>query len=243
MTTYRDIQIEVLKTPDAFARGVADWLLATAVAKQGRFAVALSGGETPRPIYELLATDSYRDQFPWSQTHWFWGDERFVPHTDKRSNYNMTKAAMLARAPIPEANIHPVPTEGITPEAAAAQYEAELKAFYGADRLDDAKPLFDVQLLGLGPDGHTASLFPGTEVLKERHKWVAPVLDGKLEPRITLTYPAVGSAACVAFLAAGKEKRDILARFLRGDPALPAVALTSVGKMRLFTDTAAAENA
>ena len=240
MTTYRDIQTEVLDTPAAFAKRVADWLLAEALAKQGRFAVGLSGGGTPRPIYELLATAPYRDTFPWSRTHWFWGDERFVPRDDKRSNYHMTRDAMLSRAPIPEANVHPVPTEGVTPEVAAAKYEAELKAFYGADRLDDAKPLFDVQLLGLGPDGHTASLFPGTAVLAERHKWVAPVLDGKLEPRITLTYPAVGSAACVAFLVAGEEKREILSRFLRGDPALPAAALTSVGKMRVFTDAAAA---
>jgi 6-phosphogluconolactonase len=240
VTTYREIETEVFDTLDAFTRGVADWLLAQANATQGRFAVALSGGETPRPIYELLASAPYRDKFPWSRTHWFWGDERFVPHDDKRSNYHMTRDVMLSRAPIPAANVHPVPTEGITPEAGAAAYEAELKAFYGADRLDDAKPLFDVQLLGLGPDGHTASLFPGTAVLAERHKWVAPVLDGKLEARITLTYPAVGSAACVAFLVAGAGKREIVGRFLRGDPTLPAVALASVGRMRLFADAATA---
>jgi 6-phosphogluconolactonase len=188
VTTYRDIETEVLDTPAAFAKRVADWLLAKALAKQGRFAVGLSGGGTPRPIYELLATAPYRDTFPWSRTHWFWGDERFVPRDDKRSNYHMTRDAMLSRAPIPEANVHPVPTEGVTPEVAAAKYEAELKAFYGADRLDDTKPLFDVQLLGLGPDGHTASLFPGTAVLGERHKWVAPVLDGKLAPPVLLSW-------------------------------------------------------
>jgi 6-phosphogluconolactonase len=115
VTTYREIETEVFDTLDAFTRGVADWLLAQANATQGRFAVALSGGETPRPIYELLASAPYRDKFPWSRTHWFWGDERFVPHDDKRSNYHMTRDVMLSRAPIPAANVHPVPTEGITP--------------------------------------------------------------------------------------------------------------------------------
>ena len=148
-------------------------------AKEGVFAVALSGGSTPRRLYEHLAGPPYRDAFPWSRTHWFWGDERFVPHGDAQSNYRMVREALLSRAPIPAINIHPIPTEGVSPEAAAVTYERELKSFYGAKRLDAARPLFDVTLLGLGPDGHTASLFPGTAVLAERDRWVAAVVGVK----------------------------------------------------------------
>ena len=114
------------------------------------FAVCLSGGSTPQRLYELLAGPPYRDKFPWSRTHWFWGDERFVPHDDALSNYRMVREALLSRAPIPAINIHPIPTEGISPEKAAAAYERELKSFYGAEHLDPARPLFDVNLLGLG---------------------------------------------------------------------------------------------
>jgi 6-phosphogluconolactonase len=236
MSGRPDFETEILGDPEKLARRVAEWLLATAAAKQGRFVVALSGGSTPKRLYELLVGTA----FPWARTHWFWGDERFVPHDDPRSNYRMTREAMLSQAPIPEANIHAMPTEHIAPEAAAAAYDAELKAFYGQDRLDPARPLFDVTLLGLGPDGHTASLFPGTAVLGERHKWVAAVLDGKLEPRITLTYPALESSRTAAFLVAGAEKHEMLARLLAGDRDLPAARLAAVGKMRLFADTAAA---
>ena len=136
----------------------------------GSFAVCLSGGSTPQRLYEHLAGPPYRDAFPWSRTHWFWGDEQFVPHDDALSNYRMVREALLSRAPIPAVNIHPIPTEGLSPEAAASAYERELKSFYGADHLDPARPLFDVNLLGLGPDGHTASLFPGSAVLAEREK-------------------------------------------------------------------------
>ena len=236
MSGRPDLETEILGDPEKLARRVAEWLLATAAAKQGRVVVALSGGSTPKRLYELLVDTA----FPWARTHWFWGDERFVPHDDPRSNYRMTREAMLSQAPIPEDNIHPMPTEHVAPEAAAAAYDAELKAFYGQDRLDPARPLFDVTLLGLGPDGHTASLFPGTAVLGERHKWVAAVLDGKLEPRITLTYPALESSRTAAFLVAGAEKHEMLARLLDGDGDLPAARLAAVGKMRLFADTAAA---
>jgi 6-phosphogluconolactonase len=236
-------RLEVLADPEALAHRVADWMLEAAVAKDGVFAVALSGGSTPRLLYRILAGPPYRDRFPWQRAHWFWGDERFVPRDDALSNYRTVREALLARAPIPTDNIHPILTDGISPAAAATAYERELKSFYRADRLEPARPLFDVVLLGLGPDGHTASLFPGTDALAERHRWVAAVIGAKAEARITLTYPALESSRRVAFLVAGEEKRAILARFLRGDDALPAARLRSTGTQFVFSDAAAAGKA
>ena len=136
MTSPSEANLEILADPEALARRVADWLLAAATAKDGVFAVALSGGSTPRRLYEQLARPSNRDLFPWSSTHWFWGDERFVPHDDALSNHRMVREALLSRAPVPAVNIHPIPTAGLSPEAAASAYERELKSFYGAERLD-----------------------------------------------------------------------------------------------------------
>jgi 6-phosphogluconolactonase len=232
-------QVTVLRDGAAIARHVAQWLVETAIAKQGLFAVALSGGTTPKTLYALLAQAPFLAGMPWDKVHWFWGDERFVPKTDALSNYRMVWDAMLSKAPIPLANIHAVPTEGLTPEQSAAQYEAELKRFYGSDQLDLAGPLFDVNLLGLGPDGHTASLFPGTAVVNERVRWAAAVIGAKDEPRITLTYPVLESSRAVAFLVEGAGKRDILARFLNGDSTLPAARLEPTGKLLVFADEAA----
>jgi len=240
MTSPCEARLEILADPEALAHRAADWLLAAAAAKDGDFAVALSGGSTPRRLYEHLAGPRYCDAFPWSRTHWFWGDERFVPQDDTLSNYRMVRLAMLSRAPIPTANIHAIPTEGVSPEGAASAYERELRSFYGADRLDPGRPLFDVTLLGLGPDGHTASLFPGTAALAERDRWVAAIVGIKSEARITLTYPALESSRHAAFLVAGEEKRTILARLRRGDSDLPAAHLCPTGTLWLFSDVAAA---
>ena len=159
--------LKVFPDSVALADGVAAWLTDRAKAKTGPFAVCLSGGSTPKRLYHLLAGASYRDKFPWPRTHWFWGDERFVPPDNPLSNFRMVREAMLAQAPVPPENIHAVPTTGLTPDAAAAAYEKTLQSFYGARRLERGRPLFDVTFLGLGPDGHTASLFPGDGALKE----------------------------------------------------------------------------
>jgi 6-phosphogluconolactonase len=241
LTNPFEAKLETLADAEALSHRVADWLLEMATAKDGIFAINLSGGSTPRRLYERLAGPPYRDTFPWSRTHWFWGDERFVPHDDALSNYRMVREALLSRAPIPTDHVHPIPTEGISPEAAASAYEHQLKSFYGADRLDPARPLFDVTLLGLGPDGHTASLFPGTAVLAEQKHWVAAVVGAKSEARITLTYPALESSRNAAFLVEGEEKRAILNRLCRGDASLPAARLRPAGALRVFADEAAIE--
>jgi 6-phosphogluconolactonase len=234
-------RLEILPDPKTLAQRVADWLLDAATSKDSVFAVALSGGSTPRALYELLAGPPYRDAFPWARTHFFWGDERFVPHDDAESNFRMAREALLSRVSIPAENIHPVPTQGFGPEAAAAAYQRELMTFYGAEKLEPEKPLFDVTLLGLGADGHTASLFPGGAALAERRRWVAAVTDAKGLSRITLTYPAIESSSRVAFLVVGKEKSAIFARLHRGDSALPAAHVHPVGDLWQFVDAAAAE--
>jgi 6-phosphogluconolactonase len=232
-------QIEVLADPRSLARHVAEWMTALALAAPGPFRVSLSGGSTPKALYELLASDAFLGRFPWRRVHWYWGDERFVPYDDPESNYRMTCEAMLAKAPIPSGNIHPVPTDG-DPDAAAARYERTLQTAYGATALDAARPLFDLTLLGLGSDGHTASLLPGEPVLEERRRWVAPVAHGRPEVRITMTYPVIESSRQVAFLVAGKEKAPIMAAIRGGDSQVPAARVRPVGELVWFLDQAAA---
>jgi 6-phosphogluconolactonase len=239
MTSPSEARLEMLADAEALSRRAADWMLEVAMAKDAAFTVALSGGSTPRLLYQLLAGPLHCDKFPWPRTHWFWGDERFVSHDDTLSNYRMVREALLSRAPIPAINVHPIPTEGTTPDKAAAAYERELKSFYGAEHLDPARPLFDVTLLGLGPEGHTASLFPNTAVLAERDRWVAAVVGAKSEARITLTYPALESSRNAAFLVVGEEKRAALARLRRGDDSLPAAHLHPTGTLWIFGDAAA----
>ena len=234
------MQLEVRADADRFACRVADWVLGSALEQNQDFAVALSGGSTPRGVYERLATPAYRNRFPWPRAHWFWCDERFVPHGDARSNFRMAWETMLSHAPVPQGNIHPVPTENITPQEAASAYERELKSFYGAPSLHPARPLFQIVLLGLGEDGHLASLFPGHEVLNERRRWAAAVIGAAPEPRITLTYPALESSRHAAFLVTGAAKAEILRSLRGGDPAFPASNFHPIGALRVFADSAAA---
>ncbi len=149
------------ESAETLAHDAAEWLCGLAQASDGVFAVCLSGSSAPRRLYEHLADPPFASRFPWNRAHWFWGDERFVPHDDRNSNYRMARDAFLSRVPVPDDNIHAVPTEGSSPDQAATAYEMTLKRFYGADTLAPDRPLFDVTLLGNGEDGHTASLFPG----------------------------------------------------------------------------------
>jgi 6-phosphogluconolactonase len=153
----------------------------------------------------------------------------------------MAWEAMIRHVPVPMEQVHPVPTDARSPQDAAALYCETLREFYGAETLDPLRPLFDVTLLGLGADGHFASLFPGSPALDERKAWAASVIGAKPEPRITLTYPALGSSASVLFLVSGGEKREALERLRGNDPALPASHLETAGTIRIIADRAAAE--
>jgi 6-phosphogluconolactonase len=237
--TVTDTTELVFEDAEALAQSVAEWLCGLAQASRGPFAICLSGGSTPRQMYERLATPAITPRFPWPRVHWFWGDERFVPHDDPASNYRMAREALLSRVPIPGDNIHPIPTEGVSPEQAAGAYEATLKRYHGTDILGPDRPLFDVTLLGIGDNGHTASLFPGQPALRETRRWAVATIGMKSEPRITLTYPALDSSRDVAFLATGAEKRDMVARARAGDREIPAGMVRPIGPVHWFVDRAA----
>lgn len=232
-------RIEVLAAPAALARRAADWLTGIALASSGRLRIVLSGGSTPKALYSLLASGAYRTQFPWERISWYWGDERFVPYDHPDSNYGMAHEAMLAKVPVPAENIFPVPTSG-EPADAARRYEQILQQAYGSPVLDASRPLFDVVLLGLGPDGHTASLLPGDPVLAERRRWVAAVLHGRPQARITMTYPAIESSRHVAFLVEGPAKAAVLREIREGGSQAPAAAVHPAGELIWFVDRAAA---
>jgi 6-phosphogluconolactonase len=235
----RNPTVDVAADAEALARRAAEWLVERMTASDGPFALSLSGGSTPRGLYALLASPPYRHRIPWQRLHLFWGDERYVPPHHPDSNYGMARTAMIAHVPIPSHQVHPIPTSP-SPQAAATAYEQTLRDFYKADVLDPARPLFNVTLLGLGPDGHTASLFPGARVLNEQTAWVAAVVGAKPEARITLTFPAIASSGAVAFLAAGTDKHPVIERVRQGDRALPAARVKAAGELRWFLDHAAA---
>ena len=234
-----EAQVTVLPDAEALAERAADWILERVLMAAGPVSLCLSGGSTPRRLYQTLARAPYRDRMPWQRIHWFWGDERFVPSNDARSNCRMVRDALLDRIEAPEGNVHPIPTDGVTLDAAVVAYERELKRFYGAEELSPERPLFDVTLLGLGEDGHTASLLPGTPALEERSRWVAAVAGVAPEARITLTYPALESSRDVAFLVSGAAKREILARIREGSADVPAARIRPVGRLHWFVDRAA----
>jgi 6-phosphogluconolactonase len=236
------LDVTVLPDAEAVAKRAAATILERARSKAGPVAICLSGGSTPRLLYEKLAAQPYRSALPWPRMHWFWGDERFVPADDERSNQRMVRHALFDRIDAPADTIHPVQTEANGPEESAILYEEALKRFYDADRFDPARALFDVTLLGLGEDGHTASLFPGSAALEIRQRWAVPVPHAAVEPyvpRITLTLPTLASSRVVLFLVTGASKREILTRVLAGDD-LPAGRVRPDGPLQWLVDRAAA---
>lgn len=240
--------IRVLATREELSRAAAEEfarLAAEAVRIRGRFAVALSGGSTPRVLHHLLSDEraAFRGRIPWSDVHIFWGDERHVPPEHPDSNYGMARETLLTRVPVPPENVHRIPAENPDAAKAADEYAQTLRTFFGlaAGEL----PRFDLILLGLGPDGHTASLFPGTDAVRERVKLVAAPWVERLDARrITLTPPVLNNAACVIFLVSGEEKARALRAVLEGPyqpDRLPAQAVRPVDGQRLWlVDRAAA---
>lgn len=214
-----DREIRILADPSEVARtGAAEVVAAAqkAVSDHGYFALTLSGGSTPKVLYALLADDpSFRDKMPWSKTHFFWGDERHVPPDHPDSNYRMTQQAMLSKVTIPPENVHRIHGENPDAASAADEYGTELRRFFGLN--PGAFPRLDLVLLGMGPDGHTASLFPGTPALKETKRFVtANRVDKFNTDRITMTYPTLNNAGRIVFLVNGADKAQPLHEVLQG---------------------------
>jgi 6-phosphogluconolactonase len=224
----------------ALAKTAAERVMARIAGNSNRVAICLTGGSSPKQLYELLGDEPCRGQIPWERVHWFIGDERFVPAGDPLNNMGLARRCFLNRC-APLVNIHPIATDAASPDEAAQRYEADLKAFYGADRLERGRPLFDLVLMGVGPDGHTASLFPGYPAAAETERWVVGVPQAHVEPlvrRVTLTLPALASCREMLFEIAGAEKRAILSRLLAGED-LPAARAQSEGETVWLVDRAA----
>jgi 6-phosphogluconolactonase len=233
-------QVIAVADPAALANAAAERLVARIEANPGRAAICLAGGSSPKQLYRLLATDPWRKRIPWDRVHWFIGDERFVPATDPLNNMAMARQAFLD-ACAPADHIHPVPTDLTGIDQSARRYESELKSYYGAGALDPARPLFDLVLMGVGPDGHTASLFPDDPALEETERWAVGIPEAAVEPfvpRVTLTLPVLGSCREMLFEVAGAQKRAILTRVLEGEN-LPAGRACSIGETLWLADKAA----
>lgn len=236
-------EIDIYPTPDDLVRGAAGRiasLLAESVHERGRTMIALSGGGTPRHIYRALASGSLQPGVPWENVHVFWGDERCVPPDDPESNFRMAHEALLSRIMIPAENIHRIMGEK-KPADAARHYDEELRRTFLVDGHE--LPRFDVVLLGVGDDGHTASLFPGTAAVHEQRRLATDVrLEGQKADRITLTFPVINNSRHVLFLVSGKGKASILASVLqRSGTVFPAQQVSPVdGELRWLVDQDAA---
>jgi len=209
-----------------------------AVSARGRCLISLSGGRTPERMYELWATE-YRDKIPWAKVQFFWGDERFVPTADPKSNYRMAKMSLLDRVPLPVENVHPILTDFATADDAARAYAKILRVYFSENG-----PTFDLLFLGMGGEGHTASLFPDSPALTEHKHWVVGVR-APVEPpvRVSLTFPVLRRARETYFLVAGADKKGII-EILKKDPKaaeqkLPVAMLKPEGKTIWFLDQAA----
>jgi len=238
-------EIRVLTTPQELFSAAAEEVVhaaTEAIAQRGRFSIALSGGSTPKSLYNLLATNA-RSILPWEQMFFFWSDERHVLHGDPESNYRMVDEAMLSKVQVPPANVFRVPGENPDAAAAAEAYESSLRKFFQVD--SEQMPKFDLILLGMGPDGHTASLFPGTNGLKEKSRLVIANWVEKLKThRISFTFPLINAARCVAFLVSGTDKAPVLKSVLEenvpGEQYPAKMVNPTTGKLIWFLDRAAA---
>ena len=238
-------EIRVLTTPQELFAAAAEQVIRLtdqAVAERGRFAIALSGGSTPKSLYNLLAANA-RTTLPWDRMNFFWSDERHVPPTDPDSNYRMSEEAMLSKVPVPPGNVYRVPAENPDAAAVAAEYAATIRKFFQIQ--PSQFPKFDLILLGMGPDGHTASLFPGTAGLQEKSRLVIANWVEKLKThRLTFTLPLINAARCMAFLVSGTDKATVLRAVLEenvpGEQYPAKLVQPTDGKLIWFLDRAAA---
>jgi 6-phosphogluconolactonase len=226
-------QIEVVKDASALAVRAAEIIAGRVRVARYPFRLLLSGGSTPRAAYQLLA----HMDLDWDCAKLFFGDERFVPPDHPDSNYRMVRESLLATGKVNPRKLLAIPTDG-SPQSAADRYDETLRQQYGAGTLEPGIPLFHLTLLGLGDDGHTASLLPGQPVLEERTRWASAVPQGRSEPRITVTYPALDSSELILFLVSGQAKRDALAQARGG--SLPAGGIKPQGEVLWLVDQAAA---
>ena len=212
-------KIEILPDSAYVAQRAAELIVAqnqVALSQNNLFTIALSGGSTPKRLYELLGdpTKQFRSQLPWDRIHFFWSDERHVPPDNPDSNYRMVREALLAHVPVLPSNIHRIQSEKPDASQAADDYEKQLATFFNHEL-----PRFDLVLLGLGTDGHTASLFPGSVALEETHRLVtAPWVEKLNTYRITMTLPILNNASTIIFLVSGEDKAEILGDVLQGEP-------------------------
>ena len=237
-------ELRVYPDPEQLASAAAELFVkiaAESARARGRFRVALSGGSTPRRMFELLASDAFKTRVDWNSADMFWGDERYVPADDRDSNYHMTAETLLRHVPVPSANIHRVLTEISPPQAAAAAYENEIRQRFGDAH---SMPQFDLIYLGLGTNGHTASLFPHSPALKETSRLVLADFVAEVATwRLTMSTSLLNHGRTVAFLITGQEKADVLREVLLGprDPArLPAQLIAPEGALLWMVDEAAA---
>ncbi len=231
-------QLEIYPEEAGFIqRAIEIWqqLAAQAIGGRGRFVVALAGGSTPKRFYAALAE---REGIPWQQTWLIWGDERYVPPDHPDSNYRMVQQALLERVRIPPEQVLPMPTQGGDPAEDARRYEAQLRSVLGVGEGEEV-PSLDLVLLGIGEDGHTASLFPGTAALQVQDRWVT-VGEKEGQPRLTLTYPVLNQAAQVVFLVTGAPKAAIVHKALTTRADLPCQRVNPKGRLLWLLDRAAA---
>ena len=214
------------------------------IKERGVFTFVLSGGTTPRLLYEKLSREPYASRLDWQHTHLFWGDERCVPSDSPDSNYSLALQTLISKVDVPPSNIHRIPTATGTPEAVAEEYETTLRKFFQPSAASDPStyfPSFDLFLLGMGADGHTASLFPGDKALEERTSWVVAVEGSSASPpvpRITLTFPVINEAKCLLFLVSGPNKLKVLQEILNSPHTAiyPAAQVQPLGKLLWFID-------
>lgn len=226
--------VNVYKDAEELTVGVADWLvayIADTLQHQERFTIALSGGNTPKQLFKLLASAAYHNKIAWQKIHFFWGDERAVPFDDERNNAAVAIDVLLSKVPVPAAQIHRMETS--SPEQAASAYSTLLHKYFGGDQHS-----FDLVMLGLGEDGHTLSVFPNSTILQDQENWVKAVYVPEQNMwRITLTPVIVNKAAKIIFLVSGSSKVNVLQKILNGDPSFPASKIQPTnGELIWFAD-------